>query len=374
MSALPLRILVVAPLRFPIARLHSGGLESVVWNEVRALRERGHQVDLIAARGSDFLDDGPPEFVLDPVVWTPGDNPTDDSYPVGYLSRSGAGLGRALDLVADSPGRWDVMSNHCLHPLPVLRAGDVGVPVATTLHTPVDPDVVLAAAASSREQRFLAVSEYTRQRWARAGVYATVLQNGVEVRDWPLGPGGPGLVWFGRIVPEKAPHLAIEVARRLRRPLTLAGRVGDPQYAEQRVLPRLGHQVQWAGHLGQTDLARLLGTSGCALMTPLWPEPFGLVAPESLMCGTPVAAFAAGGVPEIARLASGMSTVPRMDLEALTHQADEQLQMQTHPPSRARIRAKAAASFSLDTRIEALEAILRQEVAAWAPADAEVVA
>ena len=51
--------------------------------------------------------------------------------------------------------------------------------------------------------------------------------NGVDSRRWPLGPGGAGLVWFGRFTPEKAPHLAVEAALRAQRPLVLAGPLSE---------------------------------------------------------------------------------------------------------------------------------------------------
>ena len=50
-----LRVVVIAPLRFPIRRPHAGGLESAVWSEVTALRARGHEVTFIGVRGSDFV-------------------------------------------------------------------------------------------------------------------------------------------------------------------------------------------------------------------------------------------------------------------------------------------------------------------------------
>ncbi|WP_169166409.1 glycosyltransferase [Cellulomonas taurus] len=349
----PLRICVIAPLRFPIRRPHAGGLESAVWNEVRALRARGHQVSLIGVEGSDFLDDGPPEFVLPSLSWPTGTRPTDSTYPPGYLTRSVPALDRALDLVR---GRFDVLSNHCLHGLPLRRSAELGVPMVSTLHTPLDPELVDALPGAG-SVRFLAVSEHTREQWTRVGVDATVLPNGIAADDWPLGPGGDGLVWFGRIVPEKAPHVAIAVARALGMPLTLAGRIGDQEYADREVLPHVdGTSVRYAGLLDQSALAALIGSSACALGTPAWAEPFGLVGPEALMCGTPVATFGVGGIVEIARRATGMIAAPPGDLGALA-EATRRLTRRSTPEFRAAIRATARRHWSLDARTDTLERV-----------------
>jgi hypothetical protein len=42
----------------------------------------------------------------------------------------------------------------------------------------------------------------------------------------------------------------------------------------------------------------LLGGAAAMLMPIEWEEPFPVVLPESLLCGTPVIAFRRGGVPE----------------------------------------------------------------------------
>ena len=42
-----------------------------------------------------------------------------------------------------------------------------------------------------------------------------------------------------------------------------------------------------------------MGRADVAIVTPEWDEPFGLVTIEALSCGTPVAAFGRGGVPEV---------------------------------------------------------------------------
>ncbi|WP_423922521.1 glycosyltransferase [Frigoribacterium sp. 2-23] len=362
----PLRIVTVAPLRFPIRLPHAGGLESALWNETRRLRARGHSVTMIAVEGSDFLAGGPREFVLPAVAWAEGEIAADDTYPAGYLDRALPALERALDRVADRADELDVVVNHCLHGVPLRRAGRLGVPMVSTLHTPVVPELVEAdVACDGPRSEFLSVSRHTRAEWARVGIESTVLANGVDGDTWVEGPGGAGLVWFGRLVPEKGAHLAIEVARSLGLPLILVGRIGDRDYFDTEIAPRLGRGVEYAGVLAPTELAALVGRSACALATPVWEEPFGLVVPEALLCGTPVAAFGVGGILEMAVGTVGLETAPMGDVAALADVVAGLLRQTVVEPSfRSRLRASAAAAFSLDTRIDRLEQVLRRVSAA----------
>lgn len=352
----PLRIVVIAPLRFPIRVPHSGGLESAVWSEVTALRARGHDVTLVAVRGSDFVPAGS-AFELPNLEWPRDAAASDITYPLSYEATTVPALERALESIASSPERFDVISNHCLHPLPIRRAPAMGIPMVTTLHTPPDAGFVAAHAAAGPEgSRFLSVSAFTRREWARAGLHSDVLPNGVDPAAWPQGAGGDALVWFGRIVPEKAPHLAVEVARRLGRRIVIAGRIGDRAYADDVLFPCLGDHATYTGPLEPAQLAALVGTGAATLSTPAWAEPFGLVAPEALMCGTPVVSFAVGGVPEIAARSVGMEIVAPGDLQAMAERADELIRRCEDDPSfRSRIRRSAARRFSLDVRISSLE-------------------
>jgi glycosyltransferase involved in cell wall biosynthesis len=57
--------------------------------------------------------------------------------------------------------------------------------------------------------------------------------------------------------------------------------------------------VSFVGEVGGTARDRLFGEARATLMLGEWPEPFGLVAIESLAAGTPVIARRSGALPEI---------------------------------------------------------------------------
>jgi glycosyltransferase involved in cell wall biosynthesis len=356
----PLRIAVIAPIRYPIAPPHAGGLESSIWHHVAALRARGHHVDLCAVAGSDFLCEGPAAFTLPAIHWDDMTEATDSTYPEGYLDRALPALASALGYIREHRAEYDIVDNHCLHGLPLEWASRIGVPMISTLHTPVLPALLEAHRCGlGPGSEYIAVSSHTAAEWHGEGIDARVVPNAVDPAQWPLGRGSDDWVWFGRVVPEKAPHLAIAAARAAGRRLTIAGRVGDVGYFTTTIAPELDDDVRYAGALGPADLARLVGSAGCALVTPEWEEPFGLVIPEALMTGTPVAAFGAGGIPEVADDMPGTAVVARGDVEGLSAAADRLTAQGTDTAARRSIRNAARDRFSIDARVRVLEPVYR---------------
>ena len=133
---------------------------------------------------------------------------TDVSYPHSYEATTVPALEHALAAIAAAADRFDVISNHCLHPLPIRRASMLGVPMLTTLHTPPDDDVIAAhAAAGPTGSGFVSVSDFTRREWARAGLRSELLANGVDPRvAGGRGRGAPRVVREDRAREGAAPR------------------------------------------------------------------------------------------------------------------------------------------------------------------------
>jgi glycosyltransferase involved in cell wall biosynthesis len=67
---------------------------------------------------------------------------------------------------------------------------------------------------------------------------------------------------------------------------------------------------------------QLVGSSAASLVTPAWDEPYGLVAAESLACGTPVLGFDRGGLREFVTPRCGV-LVPGGDVEAAARHVED---------------------------------------------------
>ena len=295
-----LSIGIIASARHPIREPFAGGLESQTHTLALALRKRGHHVRVFASAESD------PRLGFEAVcpagagLRLSAAARSDESMPAEpFLAEHHAYLSLMLKLAGE---KFDVLHNNSLHYLPVAMAETIRCPMLTTLHTPPTPWLESAARARRHPENlhYVAVSHITAEHWAGV-VPAGVIHNGVDTAHWrPMhGPRRRRVVWTGRLVPEKGAHFAIRAARLAGFPCTIAGPIGDAAYFRDCVEPELDDEMLYAGHLDRVGLRELVASSAVAAVTPCWEEPFGLVLAEALSCGTPVAAWSRGAVPEL---------------------------------------------------------------------------
>lgn len=353
-----MRIAVLATNRHPLVAPFAGGQESFTAGLCAGLRARGHDVVLFAAEGSD------PQLA-DELIAYPALPPLsqvarlDPQVPEPWFLADHHAFTFAMAELA-ARDDIDVVANHSLHHLPLSLSKTLAAPVVTTLHTPPFPWMELGAALAAPSARYVAVSQALARQWTT--LRADVIANGVDPDRFALGPGSPrgALAWVGRLTPEKAPHLAIAVARRMGRPLDIVGPIVDAGYVAREVTPHLGDDVRHLGSLAAEDLASVVGASDALLMTPVWEEPFGLVAVEAAMCGTPVVALARGGVGEAVTRETGVLVDPESAdvVGALCAGVDAVGSL-----DRSCVRESAVATFSFERCLDAHLVVLTRAMA-----------
>jgi glycosyltransferase involved in cell wall biosynthesis len=289
------RIAIIAHLKYAIGEPFAGGLEMHTHILARSLRERGHDVTLFASTRSD------PSLGLEAICEETSllETGIDEANDVAFFREHHA----YLDLMTALRSRsFDLIHNNSLHYLPVSMSETLSVPVVTTLHTPPFCWLESGIRLNRGPMTYVAVSEATAAMWRHVAHAHHVIPNGIDLRHFPYQPIAnqkPYLIWYGRIVPEKGLDYAIDASRLAGLPLRIAGPISNQGYFDKLIAPRLGGDVEYVGHLSHIALSKLVGGAVAALCTPRWEEPYGLVVAEALACGTPVAAFARGGLPAL---------------------------------------------------------------------------
>jgi glycosyltransferase involved in cell wall biosynthesis len=342
-----MKIALIAHLKFPISQPFHGGLEMHTHCLTQELMRRGHEVTLFA------LEDSDPEFhVIEPEL--------------NAISRKGGidlfeeepGFGRDfvnkfhayMDVLTTiQRGDFDIVHNNSLHFLPLAIAHTLGCPMVTTLHCPpfasLRSGVILARPYLGNQ--FVSVSHSLARHWENDITHCRVIHNGIQIERWRYSEQGQAgtAFWFGRFCPEKGPHFAIQAARQAGYRLRLAGSIYDQAYFDRVVEPLLGHGIEYIGHLDHDGICREAGRAAVGLFTSTWDEPFGLVLPEFLACGTPVVSFDSGAAGEVLDDRSGI-IVPKEDVSAMAAAMDRAAAL-----NRADCRHRAETQFPIHRMI-----------------------
>jgi glycosyltransferase involved in cell wall biosynthesis len=286
---------VLAPPWIPVPPPGYGGIEAVIGPLCEALVARGHDVTLFAAPGSWST------ARVEPILprTYPG-NIERALFEVDHVARAFA----RIEEQARAGSPFDVIHDHCGFTA-VAMADRIQIPIVHTMHGPFDTDTAEFYRHHGHKAHLVGLSHAQLATAPRGLEVAAIVPNPVDPDRWRYRSDKDDyLLFVGRMHPTKGPDRAIAAARLAGAKLVLAGPVqpGQETYFQTRVAPHLdGEWVRYVGEVGGTVRRDLFARARALVMPIRWPEPFGLVMVEALVCGTPVIAFAEGAATEIVR-------------------------------------------------------------------------
>jgi glycosyltransferase involved in cell wall biosynthesis len=223
-------------------------------------------------------------------------------WAAGYRGDVSAFLQTAVAQIWEKADRFDIIHSH-VEGFGFQMARHCPTPVLSTLHSRLDRDGMPGLVARFSDIPLVAISRSQRRAAPHANWVATI-HHGLPLERMPFSAHqGRYLLVVGRAAPEKGIAEAIELARCVGLPLKMVMKVQEPAEMElfQRVVrPAVDEGVvDFLGELPPAGRDPLYAGARATLMLGLWPEPFGLVAIESLATGTPVIARRCGALPEV---------------------------------------------------------------------------
>ncbi len=210
---------------------------------------------------------------------------------------------------------------------------DIALPFAQFCKKPVvfthhDPFQLLVKYRSVfpkyKDLNWLSMSHAQRAGMPTDTNWAANIYHGIdEARFTPnYSPTGGYVAYLGRIIESKGVHLAIAAAKKAGVRLKIAGKHyaghGKDAYWRTKIEPELDGTVEYVGFLKTGKQKQdFLGNASALIMPSLFDEPFGMVAIESLACGTPVIGVGSGAISEVITHDQTGFVIPKSDNEAM---------------------------------------------------------
>lgn len=295
-----MKIAQVAPIWYKIPPEKYGGTERIVSQLTGGLVKKGHDVTLFATGDSQT------QAKLVSVV------------PQGILSQGYSFESYSLPLyhmltALEKRQEFDIIHFHFTNKFDYIAMAIVReLPqIVFTLHVPLPERPELKERRRLLEEKFnhiplVSISNNQRQDFKLN--FLSTIYNAIEIDDCQFVPQvspDSGMVWIGRMSYQKGLLEAMGTATAVKRKLTIAGKLDtnapkDVIYFHDKIKEHFNSPyITMIGEIETKEKSLFYGSAKLFLFPLQWEEPFGLVVPEAMACGTPVIAFARGAMPEI---------------------------------------------------------------------------
>jgi UDP-glucose:tetrahydrobiopterin glucosyltransferase len=353
-----MRILLASSAVAPIGDGRTGGVTRTIETTTRALRMKGHDVAVLAP-SREVL--GASAAVVEaPIVEVDGTlQPTAVSAePAKHtpIVADGA-LARMWQCAFTMQTRFDRIVNLAHDWLPYYLTPFFQTPVFHLANLGHVDDPTTHEIASLQQRMPGRVAVISKTHGDLLGLKnPIVLSFGMDVSTYAFAPVDTppdgGLVWAGRISPEKGLDDALQVAERLGETLEVLGNIDDRAHFDA-MQERYGERLVHAGYLSREAMSAKLSRARALLQTQKWAEAFGIVSVEAMASGTPVIAYARGANVELVEDGVTGFLVPPDDIAAVCAAIER-----VDTIDRSRCRARMRELFSIESYADRVNAWL----------------
>jgi glycosyltransferase involved in cell wall biosynthesis len=273
---------ILAPVAWRTPPRHYGPWEQVASNIAEGLIKLGVEVTLFAT--GDSITAGKLEAICEQGY---EEDRTQDAKVLECLHISN---------LMEKANKFDIIHNN-FDFLPLTYSGLIKTPIITTIHGFSSQRIIPVYKKYNSTGNYVSISNSDRSPELN---YLATVYNGLDTKDFEYNAyPDTYLLYFGRIHPDKGTAEAIDIAKKSKRKLLIAGIVQDEGYFKEKIEPQLNDQIEYIGSAGP-DKRNFLLRNALALLHPInFNEPFGLSVAEAMLCGTPVIAFNRGAMPEL---------------------------------------------------------------------------
>jgi len=297
---LKLKIAQLAPPWLEVPPKKYGGTELIIHHLTEGLIKKGHEVTLFASGDSEtkakLVSVFPEALYWKGFSW---------DEPYGPLLHT-------LSCFEDSK-KFDIIHNH-FHFWGICLSALTKTKVITTYHGDFNEiigkkTVKYQILKKFKHSPFIAISKSQRKIQDLKLNFVATIYNGIDIKKFQLSEKqGKYLAWLGRITSKKGILEAIKIAKKVKIPLKIAAKIDknyppDIEFYKKKVKPLIdGKKIIYVGEIGGYREKSNFLKDAIALLNPIkWEEPFGLVMPEAMACGTPVIVFDKGAAREVVK-------------------------------------------------------------------------
>ncbi len=288
-----LRIALISTPFFTIPPKGYSGLEMIVWDLACGLDELGHDVTIFGPEGSQATAHGH-IVITGQSINTVGTN---------WLEEEKKSYIKYKDII--TPEKFDIVHGHDWFGFEYLLK--INNPKLKVIHTQHGGFVWETLPPVARPN-LVAISNYmklyTEQYFQQKGynVHSEYVRNGIDLDKYPFQhKKSDNLLFVGRLSTFKQPHVAVEVARKTNHKLDIVGGtfVDSIEYVNQldKMVENDPNINIYKDTTHEFKIEKMQNAKALIFPSKMG-EPAGLVAVESMSCGTVVIAFNDGAISE----------------------------------------------------------------------------